>query len=129
MKLNHDCIRDLLLFLENNLTINSFGEHNEIQIKYITAKEELEKYSKEDIYYSSIKLVEAEFLNALYKNALADDLIITDITWNGHDYINSIRDPKVWSKIKEKAGDLSNIAFDLVKLLAIEILKNNLGLA
>ena len=48
MKLNYDCIRDVLLYLEENLELN-----NSIYSEHINLN-----YSPEDIQYSVLKLEE-----------------------------------------------------------------------
>jgi len=128
MKLNHDCIRDLLIYLENNLELKSNGLHQPIKLSHILDSYELKQYSDEEIYYSASKLAEAKFLSVTNKNVSPRCLYITDISWHGHDYLNSIRDPKIWAKVKEKSNDLAGITFDIIKALAFEAAKNLLGL-
>lgn len=56
MKLNQDCIRDILLYLESNLKLDKYMMHKEL-INNLT------DYSKEDIEYSLLKLDEADFVD------------------------------------------------------------------
>ena len=58
MKLNPDCIRDVLLYLEENLKIS---EREFLPITLYTLEEELTKYSKEDIFYSVYNLRQIRF--------------------------------------------------------------------
>ena len=49
MKLNPDCIRDVLLYLEENLKIS---EREFLPVTLATLEEKLTQYSKEDVFYS-----------------------------------------------------------------------------
>lgn len=53
---------------------------------------------------------------------------IRRITWAGHEYLDSVRNEKAWSKIKEAARDRGvSLTFEVTKLLAIEYVKSRLG--
>lgn len=74
-------------------------------------------FSRADIAYASTKLLEAKYIEA--KSIGADSKIITIvyscITYEGHQYLDSIRDSKLWSTVKKNAKALT---FELVKKLA-----------
>ncbi len=127
MKLNHDCIRALLIYLEKNLEVKANGLPEGIKLGHID-EDDLSRFSQEDIFYSARKLVEANYIEVANKEVAPRVMIIKEITWNGHDYLDSIRDPKVWHEIKSRTKDLSGIALEVVKCLAIEITKQMLGL-
>ena len=55
MKLNHDCVRSLLLYLEDDLTINSLIDLSDVELK---------GFSDDEILYVGIKLAEASFITA-----------------------------------------------------------------
>ena len=57
MKLEHDCIRDLLLYLEDNLKYNEKININSLK---------LDSYSKETLMYTADRLIEAKYLNASF---------------------------------------------------------------
>jgi hypothetical protein len=128
MKLNHDCVRQLLLCLEDNLKLKSNGLPDPVKLRDIDDDKRLFEFTEEDIYYTASKLVEAKYITVAYKDVAPRHLIIKEITWVGHDYLDSIRDTKVWNEIKSKTKDLSGVALDVIKSLAIEVTKNMLGL-
>ena len=69
MKLNSDCVRDVLLYLEDNLTYiyNEQGrmEHNTIQIdKIIDNLHNQNKYESADVNYFIEKLFEIGFISS-----------------------------------------------------------------
>ena len=65
MKLNHECFRDVLLYLEYKLNLGQ-----KIKFDFKTDIALTSKYSKEDIIYSSLKLLEAGFINAKAYNSV-----------------------------------------------------------
>ena len=94
MKLNADCIRDVLLYLEEKLSIDSETKSfnsltlNQIQTEFDS------KYSKEDILYSIYNLKEIRYIEGTFKNSSTSFMYIcniTNITWAGHQFINSVR--------------------------------------
>ena len=128
MKLNHDCVRKLLICLEENLETKANGLPEGLKLSHIEDVDELSEFSQEDIYYSARKLVEARYIEVASKEAAPRAMIIKEIAWNGHDYLDSIRDSKVWHEVKTRTKDLSGVALDVVKSLAVEVTKHMLGL-
>mgnify|MGYP001212120744 CR=1 FL=1 len=61
MKLNHDCIRALLIYLEKNLEVKANGLPEGIKLGHID-EDDLSRFSQEDIFYSARKLVEANYM-------------------------------------------------------------------
>ena len=116
MKLNHDCIRDLILYLEKNLELNSY-----INIKGL----ELKNYSSEDIIYTALKLEEAGFING--KAQYADGgiiyiFLVSSLTYSGHNFIDNIRDNKVWKKTKSTLSTFSSTSIAIAGEVASKVL-------
>ncbi|MBG9981862.1 DUF2513 domain-containing protein [Aerococcaceae bacterium DSM 111020] len=65
MRLNYDCIRDILLDLEKELKPNDFMTHD--RIKQLRS---YDKYSFDDYQYSLIKLEEAGYIEALFSKVM-----------------------------------------------------------
>ena len=61
-------------------------------------------------------------------------VVVTDaeLTWNGHDYLNAIRNETVWNKVKENAKEkgiqLTELSFGMLKEYAVFEGKRILGL-
>lgn len=125
MKLNKDCIRDLLLYLEENLTINNSIAVNNIKIN---------NYTSDELLYTADKLYEAKFLNCYRRVYDAQDLLITvdSITYEGHQFLDNIRDDNVWENTKNvlskfKSTSISFIA-DVSSQIIANIISKQLGL-
>lgn len=87
-------------------------------------------YSIEEINFHLYLMKQAQFLDGIihksdlnkYLTVLYDTL---EITWKGYDFFNSIRDNKIWDKIKRKLFDI-NIPIGILKELGIALIKENL---
>lgn len=58
---------------------------------------------------------------------------VSSITWEGYDYLDAIRSPRVWSRAKEAiaetVGDTSlPVVKEACKMIATEMIKTGLGL-
>lgn len=125
MKLNHDCVRDVLLCIEENL---SYGYH----IDFSAVK--LKDYSQNDLLYTADKLLEAGFLNGSRLDSLGElpDIRITSITWNGHQFLDNIRDDGVWKNTKSVLSKFSSASLSLIGNIASQIItamvQNQIGI-
>lgn len=126
MKLNYDCIRDLLICLEERLQLQDNLPLSEII-------NDLE-YQEADILYSTEKLIEAEYIVATLEFSDCCEIYICDyhsITFAGHDFLNSIRDASVWNKIKPEIN-IRSAPFEVIKSvgsgLLLSFLKSHLGI-
>lgn len=127
LKLNHDCIRDLLLFIENNLEYGFYIDINSVQIN---------DYSKEEILYSADKLYEAGYISADRRITIGSkglpQINVKSITWNGHQFLDNVRDRNVWENTKGILSKFSSVSIGVVNNVATQIIssfvKTQLGL-
>jgi hypothetical protein len=126
MKLNQECVRSLLIYLEENLEDKANGYPNGIKLKDVDGESGVSEFSTEDIYYCAKKLLEAKYIKIMEINAAPKQWRIEEITWEGHDYLNLIRDKKVWEEINERTKPFASVGLDIIKSLSIEILKGML---
>lgn len=106
MKLNPDCIRDILLAMESC----SFGQ----QLTLDGLHEQLPDYNEDELWYTVLKLSEAGFLEVTTISVLRMSMpgikSIKDITYSGHEFLNSVRENRNWKSVKNiaaKAGTFS----------------------
>lgn len=130
MKLNPDCVRDVLLAVESC----SFGER--MTLEDLNTK--LPQYSAEDLCYTCLKLQEGGYLELLTISALRMPMPlikeIGSLTYFGHEFLDTIREDNNWGKVKavaQKAGTFSlttlgEIAKELAKVAAIAALQSSL---
>lgn len=95
MKLNSDCIRDILLLMEK-------ADYEEV-VYADTLFNSLQNYDKNTISYSVKKMVEAGLITAAIVNG--DDRseieFLDDITYYGHEFLNNVRSDTIWKNVKE----------------------------
>jgi len=116
MKLNHDCVRDLLLFVEENL---SYGH------QYHINDSPLAGYDYETVLYAADKLVEAGYLTAnisRYASSIRPDIFVTGITWNGHQFLDNIRDDGVWKDTKKVLSKFTSTSLGIVSNVASQVI-------
>lgn len=106
MRLNYDCVRDVLLTLESELQFNENLEYPDINLNQLCNL--MSDYNKQEIAYTSLKLIEADYIcaNPLSVDDSIYDILYSSITFAGHQYLDSVRDTNVWKKIKKVPKDL-----------------------
>lgn len=121
MKLNQDCVRDCLKFVESDLELGSF-----LHLDDFFESKKLSKYSKNDIKYSLLKLSETDFLNSNPTISTNDLTYFSTgmLTWNGHKFLDTIRDPKVWSKTKKITQHLESVSITLLSEIGSKVITN-----
>lgn len=116
MKLDVDCVRDVMLELESFpigcYHINSFSKS-------------IDKHGCEIVLYTLTKLIEADFINAGTTRTM-DGILhiggIVDLTFKGHQFLETIRENKIWSKTKGILGKIGSSGFGLVTQVATSVL-------
>lgn len=123
MRLNQDCIRDVLLELEEKLT---FGSH--IFLQQIKELDTTKKYGEEDTIYTILKLLEADYLigKPLYASNELYQLSLSSITWNGHEFLDSIRSNEVWRETKKRVSGFTSVSIGILTEVAKEYIKQKL---
>lgn len=122
MRLNNDCIRDIMLYIENNL-----NNHND-SVSFKDMSETLKKYNEETLTYHVSLLKDAGLIEGYSRAGALGIIFINDLTWQGHQYLDNIRDDGVWKAVKEKANILGSVSLQILIPLAESIIKQNLGL-
>lgn len=108
MKLNYDCIRKILLYVE----ANSGYEPNTTIYKIIQPKEISkalcdDKLTDEEITYAIQLLFEEGYFNVDKKpvygqNNTLFDIDITSLSLRGNELLNNIRNDTAWNAVKER---------------------------
>lgn len=121
MKLEPDIVRDVLLFLEDNLIYEDFDTknphtHNTFSATVIENELDKEKhYMPADVRYAIEQLYKAGYIT-LSQNPHKDSmgnltiLHISDISWKGHELLNDIRSDAVWDAVKSTASKIGSLS-------------------
>lgn len=123
MKLNPDCIRAVLLEIENSweLRLDDSGNIRKESMNLAALNKALPDFDKRDVFYSVLNLQQAGFLDAKIQyaaNGMVYYCSIDHMTYAGHQFLDRIRDTKNWSKIKAGLDHVRNYSLDAITALA-----------
>lgn len=90
----------------------------------------VEGYTRNQIAYHCGLLHEAGLISD-YKAQYADNKLysfyVSSLTWEGHDFLDKIREDTIWKKIKETIKSKAlPMTLDVIKTVAVKILKTTL---
>lgn len=125
MRLNPDCIRDILLSVEDNT-----GYYDSLEYpQEINKCPLLKKYTDEEIRYHIIQCKKS-YLLEVEKVDFDDNIDISDLTPSGHEFLANIRADNVWSKTKTIAEKVGSHSLDTLTKISVgvisEIIKSQL---
>ena len=139
MELNYKCIRDILLLIEQKQKLiitdsdNLVSHLEELDCTFFI--DNLEKCPKEDVIYTLKKLSESNFLDAEVAKSNDNDIIeitVYEMTYEGHQFLASIKNKNVWEKFLEAGKALDTFPLNIIASIAAGICeqagKNILGL-
>lgn len=124
MRLNPDCIRDILLTVEENTDINSSfvyfndkfpcnEQHNDCEL--------LSKYDTEEVLYH-IRQCELSDLIVATKWYKDDSCKIKDLSPQGHNFLANIRSDNIWNNTKKVATKVGSISLDALIKISTSVL-------
>jgi Hypothetical protein (DUF2513) len=126
MKRDMDLIRTILLKIEVDPSFDSL----EASAKSITSAARLgiTGYNDAEVSYHLAQLVDAELLVGNTKMASRGLVIVSKLSWQGHEFLDAVRDPDVWRKTKERAKGIATVGFGFLLEIAKAEVKTKLGL-
>lgn len=137
LKLNHNCVRDVLLYLESerNVITNVDGNVEFIGTWLGDICEGISKYPQEDVFYTLSKLDEGGYINmsVQWAGGGVNECCVNYITFAGHEFIEKIRQDTVWKKTLKIAGEvgifslkmLAKISESVAGTIVAQILSND----
>lgn len=118
MRLNPDCIRDLLFSIEEESTSCSI-----ISSKNLSNAEKLQKYSEEEILYHLQQLNWSGYIIAPNKCRCIDGtFLLQDLSPAGHEFISNIRKDTNWNKVKKISKDIGSETLSSLKTIAENVI-------
>ncbi len=117
MKLNFDTVRTVLLEIE---------EKTDLDNSLIYEKSS----TNPDIFYTLLNLNEAQLINSIEVDTWIGvvHIEVKSLTYEGHKFLDTIRDPKVLRQTKERLKTFSSVSFEIFSKVASQIILNQLGL-
>lgn len=124
LKLDYDFVRQLLLHIEEKAPLQ--GLDNKDLYKFAADKNK----NKEDLEYTIIKLKEGKLItaNLRYASNKLQRIYNVNLTYQGHEYLNNIRDNKIWKNTKKVSSKLSSVSLEILKSIAINEINKVIGL-
>lgn len=122
MRLNPDCIRDILLLIEQNDKDSSYSYDQSNKLK------ELGDYTYAEVIYHASQCSKHGFIEGFSLNDEGTCFIVTDITPAGHAFLANIRNDSFFNKIKaicEEIGVSSLKDISQVASLSVAVLIKN----
>lgn len=130
MKFSNDAMRDVLMFLEENI---KYEEYDTFEYKrkttyninmivdddYFNKLFSKHKYTKEELQYTIEKMIEGHILNIT--GALDTYCQITDISFYGIQLLEKIRPETIWEKTKSIANKVGNHTLGFIEDTAQKI--------
>jgi hypothetical protein len=114
MKRDMDLLRDILIQVE--LSPN-FWEPDSVIEKEVEI--EIPEYSKKEINYHLKLLVDSGFLYTQGNGSLRYRHIV-GLTWNGHEFLDLMREDTIWNRAKEVMKKTGGMAFEVLLKVLLE---------
>ena len=114
MRLNPDCIRDILLFIEST---------TDSKIRYVDLESILNALSQYDENTIQYHLYQIENSKLILGAVHADNKpsIISDLSPKGHEFLENIRSDSNWNKTKEIANNIGSFSINNLSQIAIGV--------
>ncbi|MGE8131573.1 DUF2513 domain-containing protein [Methylobacterium sp. NPDC080182] len=112
MKRDMDLVREILILIEDDVCAFGAG-HGEARLAFPEA----------DVM-EHLRLMEQAGLIEVASHPLSGPIYVRGLTWTGHDFLDTVRDPEVWKRTKEGASKMGGWTFGLLKDLGTAYLKH-----
>lgn len=129
MKLNHDCIRDVMIYIEDNCIYEDDDRGNRSihsRVFYeITHDEKLSsRYTEDEIRYVVAQLYFEDMVIARMTPETLNFMRfeVDCLSFKGHEFLDNIKDDTIWKKTKKFIGErLSSTSFTIIANVASKL--------
>lgn len=125
LKLNHDCMRDCLLYLESieTVRIGMFEDDLEISMEPIFIGQlftDIKNWTNQDIFYALFNLEQGGYIDVSdgYSNNAYDNFCVNYMTLRGHEFLDAVRDDGRWQGIKKGLGAVRDYSLSAISAIA-----------
>ncbi|WP_434169994.1 DUF2513 domain-containing protein [Streptococcus agalactiae] len=120
MKLNPDCVRDILIDVEEKSTFSNFASY--------TSKEDfkplLDKYSYEESMYHIRQCEHSNLFMDKVHYFMDGGCMIKDLSPKGHQFLENIRSPKNWTETKSIASRIGSMSLNVLESVSAQVISN-----
>lgn len=129
MRLVPDAVRDVLLYVEQNqkseFTVNNAFEKTSLSANSIIDNLTPSKfYSKEEVMTAILTMRDAQILECKSrtgKNGRNIGCDIIGISWNGYQFLETVRPETVWDKTKSVISKVGNHSLSFIESVAHDV--------
>lgn len=118
MKLNPDCIRDILLYVEENTSLKE-----QLFLNNFDLPDQLSKYDPDELMYH-IKQAELSNLIVMRCWYLNGGCAIKYLHPDGHQFLTNVREDSNWNRTKEIAKSAGSNSLDALKQIATGVISS-----
>jgi ribosomal protein S6 len=129
LKLNHDLVRYTMLSIESSKNITG-----PLEDELLANLSNYGEYDRNQIAYTVMKLKEAKYITGDVQWGNNQPVIISpgNLTYEGHKFLDNIRDDGVWKDTKNILSKFSSVSLTLVSNVAAgvitQIIKHQMGI-
>ena len=87
-------------------------------------------YEESQVYYHLVIMSDANLISIRVYNPdypPEEDIKAVRLTWEGHEFLEAIRDDKRWEKVKTEMSKGRGFVFDVAKSIAIDFLEEEIN--
>lgn len=115
MRLNPDCIRDILLQVEDKI------DSRKTTISFDELLESLPNYDENTLHYHVNQISKADLVDkVLYADCRP--YVISDLSPEGHEFLANIRSNTNWNKTKEIAKNVGASSLSSLREIAVSVI-------
>jgi hypothetical protein len=126
MKRDMNLVRDLLLGIERDPQFNGTKMLSPTEPKELG----ITGHTMDEVSYHLAMLIEAGFVAGKSSGIRigVNIPVISKLTWQGHEFLDDIRDPDIWTKTMERTKGLTSVGLAFVWEIAKAEIKTKLHL-
>ncbi|MDB8552878.1 DUF2513 domain-containing protein [Turicibacter sanguinis] len=115
MRLNPDCIRDILLYVEENVDAKKFA------VSFTSLVDSLTSYDENTLHYHVNQIKKANLVdNVTYGGNMP--VHIYDLSPKGHEFLENIRSDNMWNHTKSVAETVGSFSLNALTTIATGVL-------
>lgn len=118
MKLNPDCIRDILLDIESKTTFKTYAKYTEPD----DFSNLQPKYEVDEIMYHIRQCEHSELFIDKVSYFIGGGCMVRDLSPKGHEFIANIRKDTNWNRTKSIAKDVGSVSINALTDIASQII-------
>lgn len=127
MKINEDCIRDIMKLLVDDLVI--FVDKKKVELGKLSIYDIsscLKNYKIEDICYSIMLLSQIKYIKGIglddINGRMISSIYVNEVTYDGQSFYESIKPDTIWNKTKTIVGNVGVHTLEFIESVAHDVI-------